>query len=685
MDNSSIAIESRMQLLFVLAEAAEIEHNFMCLYLFALFGLKRNEEEGLTAEELKVIDGWRRVMLGVALEEMNHLTLVSNLFVALGATPHLSRPNFPASPGLYPADIITELRKLDLSTLDHFIYLERPLAQELKDGESFVPEMLYSRESPQGRLMPHAGDYKTVGQLYQVIRDSIEKLCTELGEKNLFCGSTAQQIGPVDSPLPGLTLVKDRASALKALDVIITQGEGALEVEGSHFSRFKQIKKEYLELLEKNPKFDPSRPLAPNPVMRKPLIPNRAWVTEPLAARYMDLANAFYIFMLRCLVQIYTIEDRDLYEKRELLEIAYSLMHAMATMGETLTHMPVSTEDSSLNAGMSFAMIRSLAPFPHKTELLIMSERLVQFVKNLKELNDDLRTREKNNVCMAACIKELTEVENQVMQIQERAKKMMARTQTPQPVSTSSSGASSLADVAASSDAKGIEVAESDQIAISFETVKCMHARHCVTQLPSVFLANTPGKWLFPETACPEDLAAVIRQCPSGALQYRSKTESLHDEQAPAVNILRVRENGPLAFLADLEIDDSKAGFRATLCRCGKSKNKPYCDSSHVGENFRSPGEPETIDATALTNRGGVLKINRLPDGPLQISGNLELCSGTGRVVLRTDNVRLCRCGNSQSKPVCDGSHIAAGFRDKITPKPKSPGESAQQSTYHSR
>ncbi|MNL36293.1 Iron-binding zinc finger CDGSH type [compost metagenome] len=174
---------------------------------------------------------------------------------------------------------------------------------------------------------------------------------------------------------------------------------------------------------------------------------------------------------------------------------------------------------------------------------------------------------------------------------------------------------------------------------------------------------------MFPETCEPEDLACIVRQCPSGALQFKSKTASLHDETAPPVDILRVRENGPLGLLADLKIDGADAGFRATLCRCGQSKNKPYCDTSHLAVNFKASGEPDTIDNTELTSRGGALHVDRLPDGPLSISGNIEICAGTGRVVLRTDNVRLCRCGNSQSKPVCDGSHIAAGFKDRVQPK----------------
>jgi CDGSH-type Zn-finger protein len=52
-------------------------------------------------------------------------------------------------------------------------------------------------------------------------------------------------------------------------------------------------------------------------------------------------------------------------------------------------------------------------------------------------------------------------------------------------------------------------------------------------------------------------------------------------------------------------------------------------------------------------------------DGPLQATGNLEICSGTGRTVSRTENARLCRCGGSGNKPFCDGTHARIGFRSE--------------------
>lgn len=110
-------------------------------------------------------------------------------------------------------------------------------------------------------------------------------------------------------------------------------------------------------------------------------------------------------------------------------------------------------------------------------------------------------------------------------------------------------------------------------------------------------------------------------------------------------------------------IDDGFAGFRATLCRCGASKNKPFCDGSHREISFAASGEPTTGTFDALAARDRPLEVRPQRNGPLAISGNLEIVSGTGRTVMKTTSTRLCRCGHSQNKPYCDGTHAKIGFK----------------------
>ncbi len=199
------------------------------------------------------------------------------------------------------------------------------------------------------------------------------------------------------------------------------------------------------------------------------------------------------------------------------------------------------------------------------------------------------------------------------------------------------------------------------KIVISFDTAKCIHSRNCVLGNPQVFVPNAPGDWIQPDAASPEEIAALAHTCPSGAITYE-RLDGAGQERAPLVNVVRARENGPLAVQADMEIEGHGACYRATLCRCGASQNKPFCDGNHNGVNFVATGEPVVIDSGALLERSGKLTITPLADGPLQVEGNLEVCSGTGRTLNRTQKTWLCRCGASQNKPYCDGTHRKIGF-----------------------
>jgi CDGSH-type Zn-finger protein/uncharacterized Fe-S cluster protein YjdI len=208
----------------------------------------------------------------------------------------------------------------------------------------------------------------------------------------------------------------------------------------------------------------------------------------------------------------------------------------------------------------------------------------------------------------------------------------------------------------------GVEHIEGKKLTLLYEGKKCIHARFCVTGAPHVFLANVKGPWISPDAVPVEKLVEIAHVCPSGAIRYRRK-DGVADETAPPVNLVAVREAGPYAVRGDLRIDGEQRGFRATLCRCGASKNKPYCDGSHHDVAFSASGEPATGQADMLPVRDGPLQIDPQMDGPLLVRGNLEITSGTGRVVARLVQARLCRCGGSSNKPYCDGTHARIGFK----------------------
>src|SRR5882724_10881358 len=124
--NANFPAPTREQLLHALYEAAELEHNLMCTYLYAAFSLRDGEGEGLSAVEAEAVARWRRVILDVAIEEMGHLTAIWNITSALGGSPRFGRDNFPLSPGYLPAGVVVKLAPFNDASLQHFIHLERP-------------------------------------------------------------------------------------------------------------------------------------------------------------------------------------------------------------------------------------------------------------------------------------------------------------------------------------------------------------------------------------------------------------------------------------------------------------------------------------------------------------------------------------------------------------------------------
>jgi CDGSH-type Zn-finger protein len=122
----------------------------------------------------------------------------------------------------------------------------------------------------------------------------------------------------------------------------------------------------------------------------------------------------------------------------------------------------------------------------------------------------------------------------------------------------------------------------------------CIHAAECARRLHTVFDRDR-RPWILADNASPQELATVIERCPSGALQYRHLNGSA-DEQPASTTTVTPIENGPLLLRGELlvrrEGADDEILPRAALCRCGDSKNKPFCDNSHVHSGFQAPGTP---------------------------------------------------------------------------------------------
>lgn len=144
-------------------------------------------------------------------------------------------------------------------------------------------------------------------------------------------------------------------------------------------------------------------------------------------------------------------------------------------------------------------------------------------------------------------------------------------------------------------------------IVIYWDPDRCTHSANCINGLPGVFdLAKRP--WVNVAGAAPEEIIRIIDTCPSGALQYSLPQGSSVDSSLA---------QGP--------------GSR-----------------QHQGEN-----EPSSPPAT----------IKVMPNGPLMVDGNFLLIQVDGSTTTQTGKTVLCRCGHSQKRPFCDGSHFQKGWK----------------------
>ncbi|MDQ1746707.1 MAG: hypothetical protein QOD07_970 [Frankiaceae bacterium] len=131
------------------------------------------------------------------------------------------------------------------------------------------------------------------------------------------------------------------------------------------------------------------------------------------------------------------------------------------------------------------------------------------------------------------------------------------------------------------------------QVEVTFDADLCIHAAECVRGLPGVFDRDR-RPWILADNASDLDLIAVIERCPSGALQYQH-SDGRTEKPAGTTTVTPV-ENGPLLLRGELKVrgvdGTDEILPRAALCRCGESKNKPFCDNSHLESGFQAPGTP---------------------------------------------------------------------------------------------
>jgi hypothetical protein len=388
-----IVIEDREELIYMLSEAASLEHMIMCEYLFAVFSLKRDVSEGVTAAQLEAIKRWERVISHIATQEMLHLALVSNLLTAIGSNPFFRHPNFPQHAKYYPPEVQLALLPFSEHALQHFLFVERPEGMDLEDSPEFavlaIPKPSLALDDDQ--VVPQAQDFATQGHLYRGIEQGFRHLVEKYGEERVFIGPPRAQATEEYFGWPELIAVTDLASACKAIETIVEEGEGARgDWQKAHFGRFLKIMQEYRELKQQDPGFEPGRPVVaayvrpPSDTGEVPLM------SDPDTAGISELFNASYQVMLQILMRYFTHSEETEDELHTLSSMAVSAMFmVIKPLGQLLTTLPVGPDLPGKMAGPTFEIYQTSYILPHHDAAwIVLHERLLELAAYCGKLSD---------------------------------------------------------------------------------------------------------------------------------------------------------------------------------------------------------------------------------------------------------------------------------------------------------
>jgi hypothetical protein len=387
-----LRVERREELVWLLAQACELEHGLMCEYLFAQFTLKRTGQEGLSAEQLAKVAAWERVIVDVTKQEMLHLALATNVLTAIGAAPHLHRPNFPILSRWYPPGVQVALVPFGERALRHFIYLERPEGMDLDDAEGFAAIDQAQPLTDGDLLMAVPEDYQTVGHLYRGIEQGLQRLVEQHGEEGVFLGPPEAQATTEVFEWPELTAVTDLASAKAAIELIVEQGEGARgDWRNAHFGKFVALLDDYLRSRAADPGFEPARPVEPAYVRRPPDVgTDIVTITDPLTIQVADLFNAVYETTLQALSRYFVHSGETDDQLTTLATTAKHLMNwVMRPLGSVLTTLPVGPERPGVLAGPAFEIVQpSFYVLPHRRAAWrVLAERLGELAGRAERLS----------------------------------------------------------------------------------------------------------------------------------------------------------------------------------------------------------------------------------------------------------------------------------------------------------
>ncbi len=374
-----------------LTEAAMLEHQFMCQYLYAAFSLKKFPDETCSPAQLEAVRRWASVIYTVARQEMEHLSIANSLLTAIGSPPWFGHTNFPSQSRWYqapalrlknsgqnapePCDFPFLMQAFDLSVARRFCCMESPTleyvpeqdrANVLKwcyqpDGCGCLPDMppllSLARSFVGGaRQAANAVEPGTVQELYAAITSGLQHLNAELGAKALFSGHQSGQSEILMEYDIYLFSICNLDTALAGIQLITRQGEGIDTPPGydSHFQNYYDMAVEYEEILKQDERFNPALPVTLNPQLDQYTIP----ITKDAAAAFNDGYVAM-LYMLAAYYQNFSpagyTESPYLLQALQETVFAPTMTMLIRSLAEVIVQLPAN--DTGERAGPVFNLL----------------------------------------------------------------------------------------------------------------------------------------------------------------------------------------------------------------------------------------------------------------------------------------------------------------------------------------
>ena len=643
-------IEHREALIYMLCQAAELEHGIMCQYLYAAFSLKQSQDEGLTADEQKAVQRWRKQISHVATQEMLHLSLVQNLLSAIGGAPHMSRPNFPHPASHYPAGVHLALMPFGEQALRHFMFLERPEGMDLKDADGMAA---FGRALPAmeaGEIVPRGQDFATVGHLYRSIEAGIAHLADKYGERWLFVGPPRAQATQQHFGWPELIPVTDAASAQRAIDEILEQGEGPRgRWQDAHFGQFVAILDEYIQLRMANPAFDPVRPVVVvnvRPAERDTDVP---LVTDPLARQVMDLFNVSYEILLQILQRFFAHTDETDAQLKALADASVNLMfEVVKPLGDLVTTLPAGPEYPGRTAGPSFELFyESDYVLPHLEAAWILLTERIRVAAAFCEPGVP---------CGPAVASGLDAVQSALLEIADALAAYLSAAARPAETPAPAEDLGALLARAEDFYRTGLAFAPHDDPALS----------GLAAMLTSAYQVARASQEDVRTTA--RLVNSVLRPladalpATSSAPQDPQKTQEPQNPQEPLAS------QEPPPSLWDIAI--AATTLRASL---GASAPPGLLEAVAALQDLALRQVPAGERVRLIAEFGRIQRalppaITIAKNGPYLVTSVPAIRTPLGETLTLPPQLALCRCGASSMKPFCDGTHASSGFTDDKDP-----------------